>query len=92
MNDKSTSPISESLKNTSEEVPVELFELSEEDLQQIIGGLSLWDRFTGAVKKELKAADDTIVNLVTNGNPPPGLTTQKLLDPVMRSFLRGLGF
>jgi bacteriocin-like protein len=44
MENKSRFQVSESINNTLEEVPAELFELSEEDLQQIVGGKSFWDR------------------------------------------------
>jgi bacteriocin-like protein len=87
MKDKLTSPVSESLKNT-EEVPVELFELSEEDLQQIVGGLSLWDAFTGTVKDKAKAVKNTVVDIVTQGTPPTGKTAQDLLDPLPIGVLR----
>lgn len=91
MKDKSTSPISESIKNTSEEVPVELFELSDEDLQQIVGGLSVWDAFTGAVKGRGKAIVDTVVGIVTTGSiPTDKQTVNNLLDPLPIAVLRRL--
>ena len=90
MKNKSTSLVSESIKNTSEEIPVELFELSEEDLQQIVGGISLWDAFTGTVKAKVEAVGKTAVGIVTQGTFPTGQTAQDLLDPweigVLRRF------
>jgi bacteriocin-like protein len=91
MKNKSKSPVIESIKNTSEEVPVELFELSDEDLQQIVGGLSLWDAITGAYKGKAKAVGDVVVGIVTTGSIPTDKETiNNLLDPLPINVLRRL--
>jgi bacteriocin-like protein len=55
MNKKLRSQVSNCIKHTSEELPAEFIELSEEDLQQIVGGKSFWDRkFWSAVRGEVQ--------------------------------------
>lgn len=90
MNKKLSSQVSESIKHISEEVPAELFELSEEDLQKIVGGLPLWKAIKSAAQDKNNAVKTTFHDLFTQGKFPTGQTANDLLEPPEWSIFRRL--
>jgi len=50
MNKKLSSQASDSIKHTSEKLPAEFSELSEEDLQQIVGGRPFFRTLTKVIR------------------------------------------
>jgi bacteriocin-like protein len=68
---KSEPQASDFIKHNSEELLAELVEISEEDLQQIVGGDNFWDGIRGGITTKV----DAIITLI-EGTP----TTQTVVD------------
>ena len=91
MNKKTSSQLSDSIKDTSEEQPVEFIELSEEDLQKIVGGWpgSFFGSLNEVFNGHSKAVSQT-VNGLFHGKLPDRETAQKVFVPLDWQFFNRL--
>ena len=80
------SQASDFIKHNSEELPAELVEISEEDLQQIVGGDNFWDGIRNGIETKWNAITTTI------GGTPTGQTIVDVATPthwhIIRRWLR----
>jgi bacteriocin-like protein len=60
MNKKSRSEVNDSIKHTSEKLPAEFLELSDEDLQQVVGGKNFFDALNEGIEIKRKAINNTV--------------------------------
>jgi bacteriocin-like protein len=77
---KIRSQVSDSIKYTSEKLPAEFIELSEEDLEQIVGGKNFFKAMNEAIEKKRQAINNT-VNGLFQGNLPDKQTITTLVIP-----------
>jgi len=88
MNKKLSSQVSDFIKYTSEELPAEFIELSEEDLQQVVGGKPFFAVLNGVINGHTKAVSST-VNGLFNGQLPDKETAKKVFVPLDWQLFRG---
>jgi bacteriocin-like protein len=91
MNKKLSSQASDSIKHTSEKLPAEFSELSEEDLQQIVGGRPFFRTLTKVIKGHSGAVSDTVNGLV-GGKLPNKETAEKVFVPLDWQLIHELFF
>jgi bacteriocin-like protein len=87
MNTKISSQVSDSIKHTSEKLPAEFIELSEEDLKQIVGGKNFFTAMNEAINKKTQAINNT-VNGLFQGDIPNWETIKTLVIPTHYEGIR----
>lgn len=92
MNEKLSSQVSDSIKYTLEDLSSEFIEeLSEEELQQIVGGRSFFGVLNGVINGHSKAVSQS-VNGLFQGKLPDKETAKKVVVPLDWQLIRGLFF